>query len=62
MKSFSGKVLIEEHGYSGECAPVFSNKLPACSGIVKINNAAGKPLPFIRYSPLGTCSMQSWSP
>jgi hypothetical protein len=53
VKRFRGKALIEENGYSGKYAPAFSNKLHPCSVLVKINNAACKPLPFIRYSPFG---------
>jgi len=34
-------------------APVLSNKLLPCSVLSKINNAVYKPLPFIRYSPIG---------
>ncbi|TMM42506.1 hypothetical protein FCS21_14265 [Colwellia ponticola] len=36
--------MITQNGCSGECAPAFSNKLPACSALVKINNAACKRL------------------
>ncbi|WP_040357723.1 hypothetical protein, partial [Colwellia piezophila] len=54
IKRLRGKALIEENGYSGEYAPAFSNKLHPCSVLVKINNAACKPLPFIRYSPSGS--------
>ncbi|MDP7591679.1 MAG: hypothetical protein QF552_03085 [Litorilituus sp.] len=33
--------MIEENGYSGEYAPVFSNKLHyPCSVLIKINNEA----------------------
>jgi hypothetical protein len=35
-----GKALIEENGYSGECAPAFSKKLHPCSVLIKINNVA----------------------
>ncbi|PKH89543.1 hypothetical protein CXF79_01825 [Colwellia sp. Bg11-28] len=47
--------MIEENGYSGEYAPAFSKKLHPCSVLLKINNDVCKPLPFIRYSPLGAC-------
>jgi len=43
IKRLRGKALIEDNGYSGECAPAFSNKLHPCSVLVKINNAAYKP-------------------
>jgi len=46
--------LIEENGNSGEYAPAFSNKLHPWSVLVKINNAACKPLPSIRYSSFGS--------
>ncbi|MEY8216399.1 MAG: hypothetical protein RPR97_18175, partial [Colwellia sp.] len=54
IKRLRGKALIEENSYSGEYALAFSNRLHPCSVLVKINNAACKPLPFIRYSPFGS--------
>jgi hypothetical protein len=43
IKMLRGKALIEENGYSGECAPAFTKKLHPCSVLVKINNTACKP-------------------
>ncbi len=45
IKRFRGKALIEDNGHS----------------LVKINIAACKPLPFIRYSPFGVLKRASSS-
>ena len=38
IKRLKGKALIEDNGYSGEYAPVFSNRLHPCSVLIEINN------------------------
>jgi hypothetical protein len=53
IKRYRSKALIEENGYSGECAPAFSNKLHPCSVLVKIHNTAYNPFKLALGSLLG---------
>jgi hypothetical protein len=46
--------LIAGNGCSGEYATAFSNKLHPCSVLVKINNAAYKPLKLALRELMGT--------